>query len=224
MDQPEEVWIKGFTLDKIEHIVGQKDVLNLKKISGTETLSWRPPVTSHVEASEVYGREKEKEDIIKLMFNGEGGQLSVIPIVGMGGVGKTTLVNSVYNDEDVKQKFDFHVWVCVSEVFDLLKIAQTIIKSISPGQLIIKIIHDELVKLLSANKEEMELNLKAQPPACILMAGLQGSGKTTSSAKLALRIKEQNKKVLLVSTDIYRPAAREQLATLGEKIQVDTLP
>ncbi|KAI9127425.1 hypothetical protein K1719_001984 [Acacia pycnantha] len=116
----------------IEYIVGQKDVLNLEKISGTETLSWRPPVTSRVEASEVFGREKEKEDIIKLMFNGEGAQLSVIPIVGMGGVGKTTLVNSVYNDEDVKQKFDFNVWVCVSEAFDLLKIAQTIIKSINP--------------------------------------------------------------------------------------------
>ncbi|KAI9071729.1 hypothetical protein K1719_046306 [Acacia pycnantha] len=107
-------------------------VIQTWQISGTETLSWRPPVTSRVEASEVYGREKEKEDIIKLLFNGEGPQLSVIPIVGMGGVGKTTLVNSVYNDEDVKREFDFSVWVCVSEVFDLLKIAQTIIKSISP--------------------------------------------------------------------------------------------
>ncbi|KAK4259478.1 hypothetical protein QN277_005804 [Acacia crassicarpa] len=72
----------------IEYIVGQKDVLlNLDKIkiSGTETLSWRTPVTSRVEASQVYGREKEKEDIIELIFNGETSQLSVIPIVGMGG-------------------------------------------------------------------------------------------------------------------------------------------
>ncbi|XP_028805507.1 putative disease resistance RPP13-like protein 1 [Neltuma alba] len=118
--------------DRIEYIVGQKDALDLKKTTGTgpETLSWRSPVTSHVKVSEVYGRTKEKEDIIKLMFSGEGGPLSVIPIVGMGGVGKTTLVNLVYND--VKQKFDLTAWVCVSEAFDLLKIAQTIIKSISP--------------------------------------------------------------------------------------------
>ncbi|XP_028755816.1 putative disease resistance RPP13-like protein 1 [Neltuma alba] len=117
--------------DRIEKIVGQKDALDLKKTTGTgsETLSWRSPVTSHVEVSEVYGRTKEKEDIIKLMFSGEGGPLSVIPIVGMGGVGKTTLVNLVYND--VKQNFDLTAWVCVSEAFDLLKIAQTIIKSIS---------------------------------------------------------------------------------------------
>ncbi|XP_028755828.1 putative disease resistance RPP13-like protein 1 [Neltuma alba] len=116
--------------DRIEYIVRQKDALELKKGTETcpETLSWRPPVTSHVEVSQVYGRNKAKEDIIKLMLDGEGGPLSVIPIWGMGGVGKTTLVNLVY--KDVKQKFDLTAWVCVSETFDLLKIAQTIIKSI----------------------------------------------------------------------------------------------
>ncbi len=103
-------------------------------------------------------------------------------------------------------------------------IGQNVVKSISPGQMIIKIINDELVDFLKSSEEEMSLNLKNKPPVSILMAGLQGSGKTTSSAKLALYLKNQKKRVLLVSLDIYRPAAREQLIILGEKIGVDSLP
>lgn len=103
-------------------------------------------------------------------------------------------------------------------------LGQNIIKSISPGQMIIKIIHDELVSLLKSSDEEMLLKINVNPPAKILMIGLQGSGKTTTSAKLALFLKKQKKSVLLVSTDIYRPAAREQLEILGSKISVNTLP
>ncbi len=103
-------------------------------------------------------------------------------------------------------------------------IGQDVIKSISPGQMIIKIINDELVNFLSSEAKESNLNLSAKPPVSILMAGLQGSGKTTSAGKLALYLKKQKKHVLLVSLDIYRPAAREQLEILGKKIEVDSLP
>ena len=83
-------------------------------------------------------------------------------------------------------------------------------KSITPGQQVVKIVHDELVSLLGSDNQE--LNLTVQPPAVIMMVGLQGSGKTTSTAKLALRLKQKaNKKVLIASLDTYRPAAQDQL-------------
>jgi signal recognition particle subunit SRP54 len=99
-------------------------------------------------------------------------------------------------------------------------IGKQVIKSVSAGQMIIKIVHDELVKLLGLEKSE--INFSVRPPVIILMAGLQASGKTTSSAKLAARLKNKNhKKVLLASLDIYRPAAAKQLQILAEKIDVD---
>ena len=99
-------------------------------------------------------------------------------------------------------------------------IGQKVISSVSAGQMIVKIVHDELVKLLGSEKSE--LNIKCKPPAIILMTGLQGAGKTTSSAKIAFRLKQRNKlKILLASLDIYRPAASEQLKILADKIQVD---
>lgn len=144
-------------------------------------------------------------------------------------------------------------------------VGQEVIKSVTPGQMVIKIVNDHLVKVLSGvpfgkNADEetdgeiqevrskphqdsdqdseskrslsdqnqflnQPLNLSTKPPAVIMMAGLQGSGKTTFTAKIARFLKEKyNKKVLMASTDIYRPAAREQLATLGEQIEVQTLP
>lgn len=101
-------------------------------------------------------------------------------------------------------------------------LGEKVVKSIQPGQMVIKIVHDELVKLLGS-EENCELNFQAVPPVSILMVGLQGSGKTTTSAKIANKIKNK-KKVLLVSLDVYRPAAQEQLAQLAAQIGVDALP
>ena len=100
---------------------------------------------------------------------------------------------------------------------------QEVIKSVSPAQMVIKIINDEMVNLLSPTENEAKLNLNSTPPVNIIIVGLQGSGKTTASAKLALKLKKQNKHVLLVSLDTYRPAAQDQLAILAKDIGVDSL-
>jgi signal recognition particle subunit SRP54 len=102
-------------------------------------------------------------------------------------------------------------------------IGQEIIRSTSPGQMIVKIVHDELVNFLG--EKNLELNFNTVPPACILLVGLQGSGKTTSAAKLAKLIeKKYKKKVMLVSLDVYRPAAQEQLKILAEANEINFLP
>ena len=102
-------------------------------------------------------------------------------------------------------------------------IGQEIIRSTSPGQMIVKIVHDELVNFLG--EKNQELNFNVAPPACILLVGLQGSGKTTSAAKLAKLIESKyKKKVLLVSLDVYRPAAQEQLKVLADANEINHLP
>lgn len=102
-------------------------------------------------------------------------------------------------------------------------LGQEVAMSLTPGQEFIKAVHAELVATMGG--ETSEINLAHQPPAVILLAGLQGAGKTTSAAKLALYLKERmNKKVLLVSVDTYRPAAMDQLKTLAQEISVDCFP
>jgi len=102
-------------------------------------------------------------------------------------------------------------------------IGQEIIRSTSPGQMLVKIVYDQLVEVLGGKGEE--INLKAVPPASILLVGLQGSGKTTTAVKLAKNIEKKfKKKILLVSLDVYRPAAQEQLKILCEKNQLNVLP
>ena len=98
-----------------------------------------------------------------------------------------------------------------------------VMKSVTPGQMVVKIVHDQLVATLGADSQGIDLH--AAPPIAIMMVGLQGSGKTTTTAKLARRLTDrQRRKVLMASLDVRRPAAMEQLAVLGRDAQIDTLP
>ena len=102
-------------------------------------------------------------------------------------------------------------------------VGREVLGSLNPGQVLIKVVQEELVKVMGEANEE--LNLRAQPPAVVMLAGLQGSGKTTSGAKLARYLKErQQKKVMLVSCDVYRPAAIDQLRTLADQVGVQFFP
>jgi signal recognition particle subunit SRP54 len=102
-------------------------------------------------------------------------------------------------------------------------VGQEVVKSVTPGQMVVKIVHDELVAMLGADAEPVDL--AAQPPVPIMLVGLQGSGKTTTTAKIAHRLSTRDKKkVLMASLDTRRPAAQEQLKVLGEQTGVDTLP
>src|SRR6478735_7221958 len=98
-----------------------------------------------------------------------------------------------------------------------------VVKSVSPGQQVVKIVHDQLVEMLGADAEVISLN--AVPPVPVMMVGLQGSGKTTTTAKIAKRLTDRgSRRVLMASLDTRRPAAMEQLAVLGRQVGVDTLP
>src|SRR6476646_4124634 len=102
-------------------------------------------------------------------------------------------------------------------------VGQEVVRSITPGQMVVKIVHDELVRTLGS--EAVPVDRYAPGPVPIMMVGLQGSGKTTTSAKIAKRLNERDKKkVLMASLDTRRPAAQEQLAVLGQQAHVDTLP
>ncbi len=102
-------------------------------------------------------------------------------------------------------------------------VGQEVLKSLNPGQMVIKVVHEELTRLMGEANEG--LNLAARPPAVILLAGLQGAGKTTTAAKLARHLKQREKKsVLLVSVDVYRPAAIEQLRKLATEVDAAFFP
>src|ERR1700734_502369 len=102
-------------------------------------------------------------------------------------------------------------------------IGATVVKSIKPGQMVVKIVHDSLIETLGGESQSIDLNAPAR--VAIMRGGLQGAGKTTTAAKIAKRLTERNKaKVLMASLDVKRPAAQEQLAVLGRQVGVETLP
>ncbi|KAK4591750.1 hypothetical protein RGQ29_016264 [Quercus rubra] len=125
---------------KLENVLGilqilieQKKVHNLKEVAGGVTLPPRQLTTSCPEEYGVYGRDIDKEEIFKKLQldNANGDEICVVPIVGMGGVGKTTLARLVYNDNRVKENFDLKAWVCVSDTFDGSRIAKTILEEVT---------------------------------------------------------------------------------------------
>src|SRR5436190_4422866 len=98
-----------------------------------------------------------------------------------------------------------------------------VVKSVTPGQMVVKLVHDQLIETLGSSGQPIDLNAPA--PVAIMMVGLQGSGKTTTTAKVGKRLAERDRrKVLMASLDTRRPAAMEQLAVLGRQVNVDTLP
>jgi signal recognition particle subunit SRP54 len=102
-------------------------------------------------------------------------------------------------------------------------VGQEVLRSVTPGQMVVKIVHDQLVETLGADSSDLRVDVN--PPAVVMMVGLQGSGKTTTTAKLGKRLSErERKRVLMASLDVARPAAQEQLAVLGRQANVDTLP
>jgi signal recognition particle subunit SRP54 len=102
-------------------------------------------------------------------------------------------------------------------------VGAAVVKSVKPGQMVVKIVHDSLVETLGGESHSIDLNAPA--PVAVMLVGLQGAGKTTTAAKIAKRLTERNKaKVLMASLDVKRPAAQEQLAVLGRQVGVDTLP
>ncbi|QHO26194.1 Putative disease resistance RPP13-like protein [Arachis hypogaea] len=120
----------------LESVVARIDLLPLEKSAKVDMSSWRTPSTSLVLSSAIFGRDKDKEKIIELLLDDTRhaeSPVTVIPIVGMAGIGKTTLAQLVYNDDQVKQKFDVKAWVCVGEVFDVLKVTKTVVEKATSG-------------------------------------------------------------------------------------------
>jgi signal recognition particle subunit SRP54 len=161
------------------------------------------------------------------VFDKLSSRLSAV-VEGLRGRGRLTEENIVDTLRQVRMALleaDVALPV-VKEFIDAVKaraIGLEIHKSLTPGQALVRVIHEELVRVMGEGVRP--LNLRVQPPAVILLAGLQGAGKTTTAAKIAVWLRErERKRVLLVSTDVYRPAAMLQLERLGQQLGIDVAP
>ena len=159
------------------------------------------------------------------MFEDLSQKLEVVfkKLRGEGKISEANVTESLREVRRVLLDADVNYKVVKQFIDDVQKraVGQEVLHSITPGQLIVKIIHDELVKLLGTAKAE--LNFSPMPPTVIMIAGLQGSGKTTFSAKLASHLKSKGRYPLLVAADVYRPAAIDQLEMLGKQIEIPVL-
>ncbi|MEO5350194.1 MAG: signal recognition particle protein [Magnetococcus sp. YQC-3] len=144
---------------------------------------------------------------------------------GRGSLSETNIQESMREVRMALLEADVHLSVVKSFIANVSEkaIGREVLDSLTPGQQVIQVVHEELVLLMG--EKNSRLNLATQPPAVVMMVGLQGSGKTTTTAKLAAWLREkEGKKSLLASLDVYRPAAMEQLATVGQQVKAATLP
>ncbi|MBF0422981.1 MAG: signal recognition particle protein [Magnetococcales bacterium] len=144
---------------------------------------------------------------------------------GQGSLSETNMEDALREVRRALLEADVHLSV-VKEFITKVRteaMGQKVMKSLTPGQQVIKVVHDELIAIMGERNEQ--LDLAAQPPVVVMMVGLQGSGKTTTTGKLAKRMLDRHqKRSLLASLDVYRPAAMEQLATVGQGAGVDVFP
>ena len=144
-------------------------------------------------------------------------------IKNLRGQGKITEINVATTVKEIRRALiqadvNYKVAKQITDDIKVHALGRNVLAAVSPGQLFTKVVSDELTKLMGSEKATINLTGK---PAIVLMAGLQGSGKTTFSAKLANYLKKQNKSILLVACDVYRPAATDQLQVLGQQIDVE---
>ncbi|MED6217989.1 hypothetical protein PIB30_022744 [Stylosanthes scabra] len=120
-------------IERIEDLERRKDILGLRVLQTGNSSSWRPPPTTSLEMGTVYGRDDDKQALMKMLNDNNDHKLSVISVVGMGGVGKTTLAQWLYNNEDLMKGVDLKAWICVSENFDVVETTKNVMKRINAG-------------------------------------------------------------------------------------------